>query len=83
VNEFNGPTIPGASGSGGNGFINVLNQQLVFGTTYVMANGSALEARLGVSKIEGGKRPPLSAGRASANCTASPACPTILRSLAD
>ncbi|HEX9005473.1 MAG TPA: TonB-dependent receptor, partial [Blastocatellia bacterium] len=62
VNEFNGPTIPGPSGSGGNGFINVLNQQLVFGTTYVFSNGSALEARLGVSKIEAGKRPPLSGG---------------------
>ncbi len=62
VNEFNGPTIPGASGSGGNGFINVLNQQLVFGATYTMANGSAFEARLGISKIEGGKRPPLSGG---------------------
>lgn len=62
VNEFNGPTIIGPSGSGGNGYINVLNQQLVVGTTYVMANGSALEARLGISKIEGGKRPPLSGG---------------------
>ncbi len=62
VNEFNGPTIPGPSGSGGNGYINVLNQQLVFGATYSFANGSALEARLGVSKIEGGKRPPLSGG---------------------
>jgi hypothetical protein len=62
VNEFNGPTIPGPSGSGGNGYINVLNQQLVVGATYAMSNGSALEARLGVSKIEAGKRPPLSGG---------------------
>lgn len=62
VNEFNGPTIPGPSGSSGNGYINVLNQQLVFGATYSFANGSAIEARLGVSKIEGGKRPPLSGG---------------------
>jgi hypothetical protein len=62
VNEFNGPNIPGPSGSNQNGFINVLNQQLVFGSTYTMANGSAFEARLGISKIEGGKRPPLSGG---------------------
>ncbi|MDQ3012285.1 MAG: TonB-dependent receptor, partial [Acidobacteriota bacterium] len=62
VNEFNGFTIPGPSGSGGNGYINVLNQQLVVGSTYAMSNGSALEARLGVSKIEAGKRPPLSGG---------------------
>ncbi|NOT64131.1 MAG: TonB-dependent receptor, partial [Acidobacteria bacterium] len=62
VNEFNGPGIPGPSGSGGNGFINVLNQQLVFGSTYTLSNNSAFEARLGISKIEGGKRPPLSGG---------------------
>ncbi len=62
VNEFNGPTIPGPSGSGGNGFINVLNQQLVFGSTWTLAGNQALEARLGISKIEGGKRPPLSGG---------------------
>ena len=62
VNEFNGPGIPGPSGSGGNGYINVLNQQLVVGATYILSNGSAIEARLGISKIEGGKRPPLSGG---------------------
>lgn len=62
VNEFNGPSIPGPSGSGGNGYINVLNQQLVFGSTYTLSNSSAFEARLGISKIEGGKRPPLSGG---------------------
>ena len=62
VNEFNGPNIPGPSGSNQNGFINVLNQQLVFGSTYTLDNNSAIEARLGVSKIEGGKRPPLSGG---------------------
>ncbi|MFN0084538.1 MAG: TonB-dependent receptor domain-containing protein [Blastocatellia bacterium] len=62
VNEFNGPTIPGPSGSGGNGYINVLNQQFVVGSTYTLSNSSAIEARLGISKIEGGKRPPLSGG---------------------
>ena len=62
VNEFNGPGIPGPSGSGGNGYINVLNQQLVVGATYILSNGSAIEARMGISKIEGGKRPPLSGG---------------------
>ena len=80
VNEFNGPTIPGSSGSGGNGFINVLNQQLVFGTTYAFANGSALDARLGISKIEGGKRPPLSGGpsvRALYGITGLPEDPSI------
>ncbi len=80
VNEFNGPTIPGPSGSGGNGFINVLNQQLVLGATLAYANGSALEARLGISKIEGGKRPPLSGGpsvRALYGITGLPDDPSI------
>lgn len=62
VNEFNGPTIPGPSGSGGNGYIYVLNQQFVAGATYTLSTNSALEARLGVSKIDAGKRPPLSGG---------------------
>ena len=62
VNEFNGPNIPGPSGSNQNGFINVLNQQLVAGATYVFHNSSALEARLGISRIEAGKKPPLSGG---------------------
>lgn len=62
VNEFNGPNIPGPSGSNQNGFINVLNQQLVLGATYVFHNSSAFEARLGVSRIDAGKKPPLSGG---------------------
>ncbi|MEP7271904.1 MAG: TonB-dependent receptor, partial [Acidobacteriota bacterium] len=62
VNEFNGPNIPGPSGSNQNGFINVLNQQLVGGGTYVFGNSSALEVRLGISRIEAGKKPPLSGG---------------------
>jgi hypothetical protein len=62
VNEFNGPTIPGPSGSGGNGYINVLNQQMVAGVTYIFNSGSALEFRLGISRTQAGKRPPLSGG---------------------
>ncbi|MCW5970684.1 MAG: TonB-dependent receptor [Blastocatellales bacterium] len=62
VNEFNGPNIPGPSGSNQNGFINVLNQQLVGGATYIFSNASALEVRLGISRTEAGKRPPLAGG---------------------
>lgn len=62
ANNFEGPNIPGPSGSNQNGIINILNQQLVGGATYVFANASALEFRLGISRIEAGKKPPLTGG---------------------
>jgi hypothetical protein len=62
ANNFEGPNIPGPSGSNQNGIINILNQQLVAGGTYVFANTSALEFRLGISRIEAGKKPPLTGG---------------------
>src|SRR5262245_15726983 len=62
VNNFEGPNIPGPSGSNQNGLVNVLNQQLAAGATYIFHNAAALEFRLGISRIEAGKRPPLSGG---------------------
>src|SRR5215475_11052233 len=62
VNNFEGPNIPGPSGSNQNGLINVLNQQLAGGATYIFHNASALEFRLGISRIEAGKKPPLTGG---------------------
>jgi hypothetical protein len=62
ANNFEGPNIPGPSGSNQNGIVNILNQQLVGGATYVFANASALEVRLGISRIEAGKKPPLTGG---------------------
>ncbi|MFN8004683.1 MAG: hypothetical protein U0X75_27140 [Acidobacteriota bacterium] len=62
ANNFEGPNIPGPSGSNQNGIINILNQQLVGGATYVFANASALDVRLGISRIEAGKKPPLTGG---------------------
>lgn len=61
-NIFEGPNIPGPSGSNQNGYINILNRQLAGGLTYVFNSGSVIDARLGISKIEAGKRPPLSGG---------------------
>ena len=61
-NAFEAPNIPGPSGSNQNGQVNVLNQQLASGLTYAFANSSALEFRLGISRIEAGKKPPLSGG---------------------
>ena len=62
VNNFEGPNIPGPSGSNQNGLVSVLNQQLAAGATYIFHNASALEFRLGVSRIEAGKKPPLTGG---------------------
>src|SRR5262245_35732141 len=62
VNNFEGPNIPGPSGSNQNGLVNVLNQQLTAGVTYVFANSSALDFRLGVMRTEAGKKPPLTGG---------------------
>jgi hypothetical protein len=62
VNNFEGPNIPGPSGSNQNGLVSVLNQQLVGGATYIFHNTSALEFRLGISRIEAGKKPPLTGG---------------------
>jgi hypothetical protein len=62
VNNFEGPNIPGPSGSNQNGLVSVLNQQLTGGATYIFHNSSALEFRLGISRIEAGKKPPLTGG---------------------
>lgn len=62
ANNFEGPNIPGPSGSNQNGLVNVLNQQLAGGATYIFHNASALEFRLGISRIEAGKKPPLTGG---------------------
>ncbi len=62
VNNFEGPNIPGPSGSNQNGLVSVLNQQLAGGATYIFHNASALEFRLGISRIEAGKKPPLTGG---------------------
>jgi hypothetical protein len=60
--EFQGPNIPGPSGSNQNGFVDILNKQLTLGTTYAFRNASVLDARFSYSKINAGKRPPLVGG---------------------
>ena len=61
-NAFEGPNIPGPSGSNQNGFIDILNKQLTLGTTYAFENASVLDFRFSWSKIDAGKRPPLTGG---------------------
>lgn len=59
---FEAPNIPGPSGSNQNGFVDILNRQLVLSGTYAFQNASVLDVRLGFSKIDAGKRPPLVGG---------------------
>lgn len=59
---FEGPNIPGPSGSNQNGFIDILNKQLVVGGNYSFKNASVLDLRFAWSKIDAGKRPPLTGG---------------------
>ncbi len=62
VNNFEGPNISGPSGSNQNGLVNVLNQQLATGVTYIFGNSSVLDFRLGIMRTEAGKKPPLTGG---------------------
>ncbi|MEQ1645020.1 MAG: carboxypeptidase regulatory-like domain-containing protein, partial [Pyrinomonadaceae bacterium] len=59
---FEGPNIPGPSGSNQNGFVDILNKQLALGGTYLLKNASVLDLRFSWSKIDAGKRPPLTGG---------------------
>lgn len=61
-NAFEGPNIPGPSGSNQNGLVNVLNQQLALGATNSFKNASVLDLRFSLAKIEAGKKPPLVGG---------------------
>ncbi|MEP6848400.1 MAG: TonB-dependent receptor, partial [Acidobacteriota bacterium] len=60
--EFQGPNIPGPSGSNQNGFVDILNKQLALGGTYAFKNASVLDVRYSWSDIKAGKRPPLTGG---------------------
>ncbi len=61
-NYFQGPTIPGASGGDGNGFIRALNQSLGIGWTWVVTPASLLDVRYGQSLTRAGKSPPYLGG---------------------
>jgi hypothetical protein len=49
--------IPGPAGGNNNGNVHILNQQVDPGLTYVFNGSSSLDARLGLSWVEGGKTP--------------------------
>ncbi len=57
-NIFDEPNIPGASGGDGNGFTDVINQQLATALTWSPTSTQLLEFRFGVSRTIAGKAPP-------------------------
>jgi hypothetical protein len=59
---FEAPNIDGPSGSNQNGNIDVLARQFVAGATYVLGPTRVLDARLGVSRMDAGKTPPVIGG---------------------
>jgi hypothetical protein len=58
ANIFDEPNIPGPSGGDGNGFTDVINQQLVTALNWVPGSANLLEFRFGVSRTIAGKAPP-------------------------
>lgn len=57
MNNFEAPTISGASGGNANAAVFVVNEQLAGGVTYTMTPTSVLEFRLGISRTKAGKLP--------------------------
>jgi hypothetical protein len=62
LNIFNQPDIAGPSGGSSNGFTRVLNQAAALSYTWTVTSSSIFEARLGVSRTNAGKFPPLIGG---------------------
>ncbi len=58
ANIFDEPNIPGPSGGDGNGFTDVINQQLVSAMNWTPGATNLLEIRFGVSRTIAGKAPP-------------------------
>jgi hypothetical protein len=58
ANIFDEPNIPGPSGGDGNGFTDVINQQLATALTWSPSNTQLLEFRFGLSRTIAGKSPP-------------------------
>jgi len=65
---FEAPNIDGPSGSNQNGYIDVLANQMVAGGTWVLGPTRVLDARLGISYMEAGKRPPVIGGPTAFGC---------------
>jgi hypothetical protein len=58
VDIFDPPNIPGPDGGNSNSIVTIFDQQEAFGITYTVSNNSLLDARVGISKVNGSKVPP-------------------------
>ncbi|WP_245781619.1 TonB-dependent receptor [Granulicella pectinivorans] len=58
VNIFDPPNIPGIAGGNSNSVVKIFDQQEAFGMTYAVSNNSLIDARIGISLIDGSKAPP-------------------------
>jgi len=59
---FEAPNIPGPSGSNQNGFVDILNRQFILSGNYTFENSSVMDLRFAYSRIDAGKKPPLTGG---------------------
>lgn len=57
LNNFEAPTIEGASGGNSNASVFVINEQIAGGATYTLTANSLIEFRLGISRTKAGKNP--------------------------
>ncbi|MEO5820876.1 MAG: TonB-dependent receptor [Vicinamibacteraceae bacterium] len=73
---FEAPNIDGPSGSNQNGFINVDSLQIVGGGTWILGRASVLDARIGYSQTDAGKRPPTIGGPSMLELYGIPGLPT-------
>ncbi len=76
LKTFDQPPIPLPAGGGGNGAIYARSKQLALGATFLAAQQSLLEVRLGWGNTRGGKNPP---GLGAAQAFAIPGLPTDAR----
>jgi hypothetical protein len=60
--QYYQPSMSTFAGGDGNGFIHVVDQNASFGYTWAVSPTSLLEARVGYSRILGGKNPPFIGG---------------------
>ena len=76
-NQYYQPTLTGASGGDGNGYVRVLDQAFAAGYTWTVTPTSVLEGRFGFTRIIAGKQPPFLGGSSMQDLYGISGLPTI------
>jgi hypothetical protein len=76
-NQYYQPTLDGASGGDGNGYVRVLAQSASGGFTWTVTPTSILEARFAVNRMIAGKQPPFLGGASMESIYGIPGLPTF------